>query len=371
MFKKIASALAGAVVVLATAATPASAAAIERPVDLGTLPGGLTSEGLRVNYHGTVFGTAYDPAFNVHGARWDAAGRISDLRPADGYAEVEAAALNEAGVAIGNSTNHVLTGRATVWDASGVPVLLPLSDEFPHHPYSAATALNEHGMVAGFIYGAPGPDTVVRWDTGRGTVTELGFGRVRAMNEVGAVVGWYGDQARYWDPAGTLVELPGAGALNDLDDAGAVVGSSGGHAAKWDSAGRLTVLDTTWASSTAMAITADGTIFGEVTGKDHKTRVARWDPAGVLTVLPTPGDVPSQFTAASRTGVVLGETGALTPVVWDTAGRVSVLPPPADDGSCYAHGLTDWAVTGSCSVPGQNSHAVLWKLGEPTGNRAP
>jgi hypothetical protein len=367
MFKRIASALAGAVVVLATTATPAHAAPVERPVDLGTLPGGLTSEGLRVNYHGTVFGTAYDPAFNVHGARWDAAGRISDLRPADGYTEVEGAALNESGVAVGNSTNHVLTGRATVWDASGVPAILPLSDEFPHHPYSAATALNEHGVVAGFIYGAPGPDTVVRWDTGRGTVTELGFGRAVAINEAGAVI----SRGTYWDPAGTVVELAEGGSLYDLDDAGTVVGSSGLQAAKWDSAGHLTRLDTTWASSTAMAITADGTIFGEVTGKDHKTRVARWDRAGFLTVLPTPGDVPSRFTAASRTGVALGRTDAGASFTWDTAGRLSVLPPLAENAICSAEGLTDWAVTGSCAVPGSNAHAVLWKIGEPTGNRVP
>ncbi|MFG1646460.1 hypothetical protein ACGFMK_39825 [Amycolatopsis sp. NPDC049252] len=367
MFKRIASALAGAVVVLATATTPASAAAIARPVDLGTLPGGSTSEGLRVNYHGTVFGTAYDPAFNVHGARWDAAGRVSDLRPADGYTAVEAAALNEAGVAVGNSTNHVLTGRATVWDASGVPVLLPLSDEFPHHPYSAATALNEHGMVAGFVYGAPGPDTVVRWDTGRGTVTELGFGRAVAINEAGAVI----SRNTYWDPAGHVVEPAEGGSLYDLDDAGTVVGESGGHAAKWDSAGHLTVLDTTWASSTAMAITADGTIFGEVTDKDHQTRVARWDRTGIVTVLPTPGDVPSRFTGASRTGVALGQTDTGTSFTWDTAGRVSVLPPLAENAICFAEGLTDWAVTGSCDVPGSNFHAVLWKLGEPTGSRAP
>ncbi|MDT7805170.1 MAG: hypothetical protein QOI78_8603 [Actinomycetota bacterium] len=368
MFKRIASALAGAAVVLATAATPASAAPVERPVDLGTLPGGLTSAGLRVNYHGTVFGTAYDAAFNEHGARWDAAGRISELRPPlEGYDTVRAVALNEAGVAIGNSMGSVLTGRATLWDTSGVPVALPLSDEFPHHPFSEASAINEHGMVAGFVYGAPGPDTVVRWDTGRGTVTELGFGRAVAINEAGAVIG----RNTYWDPAGTVVELAEGGSLYDLDDAGTVVGQSGLQAARWDSAGHLTRLDTTWASSTAMAITADGTIFGEVSTKDGKTRVARWDRTGIVTVLPTPGDVPSRFTAASRTGVALGRTDTGTSFTWDTAGRVSVLPPLAENAICSANGLTDWAVTGSCSVPGQNAHAVLWKLGEPVGSRVP
>jgi hypothetical protein len=367
MFKRIASAVAGSAVVVLAAASPASAAPVEGPVDLGTLPGGLTSEGLRVNYHGTVFGTAYDPAFHVHGARWDAAGRISDLRPLDGYDTVQAVAINEAGVAIGNSMGSVISGRATLWDASGVPVALPLSGEFPHHPFSEASAINDHGVVAGFVYGAPGPDTVVRWDTARGTVTELGFGRVQGMNEAGAVI----SQSTYWDPAGNVVELAEGGSLYDLDDDGTVVGQSGVHAAKWDSAGHLTVLDTTWAFSSALAITADGTVFGEVSTKDGKTRVARWDRTGILTVLPTPGGVPSRFTAVSRTGVALGRTDAGTSFVWDTAGRVSVLPLPAENASCFANGLTDWAVTGSCSVPGQNAHAVLWKLSEPVGSRVP
>ncbi|WP_410674408.1 hypothetical protein [Amycolatopsis sp. cmx-4-68] len=363
------SVLATAVAATVLTAVPAAAAEIGGPVDLGTLPGGLTSVGLRVNHHGTVFGTAYDAALDEHGARWDAAGRISELRPLDGYDTVRAAAITEAGVAIGSSMDTVISGRATLWDASGVPVALPLPDEFPHHPFSEAVAGSEHGVVAGFVYGAPGPDTVVRWDTTRGTVTELGFGRVRAMNEAGAVIGWYGDQPRYWDPAGHLVELAAGGSLADIDDAGTVVGTSGAHAAKWDSTGHLTVLDTTWESSSARAITADGTIVGEVTGKDHQTRVARWDPAGRLTVLATPDGVPSRFTAVSRTGVVLGELDWRTSVVWTADGRLSVLPlPPVADAYCHGYGLTDWEVTGVCSVPGGNSHAVVWRLGEPVGS---
>ncbi|MEV7045863.1 hypothetical protein [Amycolatopsis sp. NPDC051061] len=365
MFRGV-CALAAAMTVLA--AVPASADEVTGPVDLGTLPGGLTSSGLAVTNHGTVFGTAYDAAFHQHAARWDAAGRVADLRPSDGHDEVTAVAINEAGVAIGNSMTNVLVGRATRWDASGVPVELPLLPGFPYHPSTEAAAINDRGVIAGFAYGAPGPDTAVRWETD-GTVTELGFGRVRAMNEAGAVIGWYGDQARYWDPAGNLVELTGAGTLSDLDDAGTVVGRSGSHAAKWGPAGHLTVLDTTWESSSALAITAGGTIIGEVTGKDRQTRVARWDPAGRLTVLPTPNGVPSRFTAVSRTGVVLGETDWTTSVVWDTAGQVSVLPPPpVENASCHGYGLNDWEVTGSCSVPGRNSHAVLWRFGEPVGN---
>jgi uncharacterized membrane protein len=362
MFRGV-CALAAAMTVLA--AVPASADEVTGPIDLGTLPGGLTSEGIRVNNHGTVFGEAYDKAFDVHGARWDAAGRITELRPLDGYSTVKATALNEAGVAIGDSTNHFTTGRATRWDASGVPAELEQPTGFPGYAWSTPVAINERGMVAGTAYGAPGPDAAVRWDA-EGRVTELGLGRVRAMNEAGAVI----SESTYWDPAGTVIELTDGGSLHDLDDAGTAVGSTGLHAAKWDATGRLTVLDTTWASSTALAVIADGTIFGEVQDKDHTTRIARWDPAGTLTVLAAPDGGQVRFKAVSRSGVVLGETGTSVSLVWDRAGRVSTLPLPAEGAICFAEGLNDWEVTGSCSVPGRNSHAVLWRFGEPVGNSA-
>lgn len=348
--------LATAAVLTVLTAVPASADEVTGPIDLGTLPGGLTSSGLAVTNHGVVFGDAYDKAFDLHGARWDAAGRISDLRPLDGYADVKATAVNEAGVAIGDSTTHVTTGRATRWDAAGVPVELEQPTGFPGYAWSTPVAVNERGMVAGTAYGAPGPDAALRWDAS-GKVTVLGLGRVKAMNDAGAVI----SESTYWDPAGTVVALTDGGSLRDIDNGGTVVGDAGGHAAKWDSTGRLTLLDTTWEASTALATTADGTIVGEVRDKDGTTRIARWDPAGTLAVLA--GGV----TAVSRSGAVLGEDGAHAPLVWDRAGRVLRLPVP-EGGSCYAKGLNDWEVTGSCSVPGQNSHAVLWRFGEPVGS---
>ncbi|MFJ9786481.1 hypothetical protein ACIRSS_43400 [Amycolatopsis sp. NPDC101161] len=353
--------LATAVATTVLAAVPASADEVTGPIDLGTLPGGSSSSGLLVTDRGTVFGEAYDKAFDVHGARWDPAGRITDLRPLDGYSAVKATALSEAGVAVGDSTNHVNTGRATRWDASGLPVELDQPTGFPGYAWSTPVAINEGGMVAGTAYGAPGPDAAVRWDTS-GKVTVLGLGRVRAMNDAGAVI----SESTYWDPAGNVVELTDGGSLRDLDNAGTVVGSIGVHAAKWDSTGRPTVLDTTWESSEALAVTAGGTIAGEVRDKDFTTRIARWDPAGTLTVFEAPG---SRFTAVSSSGAVLGQLGDGTAVVWDRAGRVLRLPVP-EGGICSADGLNDWEVTGSCSVPGRNSHAVLWRFGEPVGNRA-
>ena len=151
-------------------AVPASADEVPGPVDLGTLPGGLTSCGHRVTYHGTVFGEAYDAAFHQHAARWDAAGRISELRPLDrlrhgdgrgdqrsrgGDRELDGHRARRAGHALGRFRR-----------ARGLP-LLP---GFPYHPSTEAAAINDHGVTAGFAYGAPGPDTAVRWETD-GTVT--------------------------------------------------------------------------------------------------------------------------------------------------------------------------------------------------------
>jgi hypothetical protein len=362
-------ALAAAVTVLA--AVPAGADEVSGPVDLGTLPGGLTSSGLRVTDHGTVFGTAYDKAFDEHGARWDAAGRITELPPLPGYESVVPVAITEGGVAIGNSMANPLAGRATLWGASGVPVDLPPVPGFPNYASSSVAAINAHGIAVGYAYGAPGPDTAVKWDTTRGTVTSLGLGHAYLINDAGAMIASLQEGLRYWDPAGNLVELEGGGGVEDLDEAGTVVGTSGLHAAKWDSAGRLTVLDTTWKFSEAKKIGEDGTVYGEVGAGDGKVRPARWDPAGRLTVFPIPDGARSWFTAANDTGGALVETSPGGFFVWAADGGITALPLPAEDAHCSAYGLNDWAVTGSCSVPGRNSHAVLWKLSEPVGNRVP
>ncbi len=354
-------ALAAAVTVLA--AVPASADEPGGPIDLGTLPGGLTSYGELVSNAGAVFGTAYDKESHELGARWDATGRITELPPQPGYVTVHPAAITGDGVAIGDSTDAGgWRGRATLWGASGTPVDLPPAPGFPGYSYSSVAAVNAHGIAVGYSYGAPGPDTAVKWDTTHGTVTALGFGRGSAINDAGAVIGTDRGEPEYWDPAGNLVTLEGGGTPADLDDAGTVVGSSGSHAAKWDAAGHLTVLDTTWKVSSAKKIGADGTIYGEVDAGDGKGRPARWDPAGQLTVFPVPDGAWSRFVTANDTGNALVGIGSDEFFVWSPGGRITPVPLPAEDAYCNAVDLSDGAITGACSVPGRNLHAVRWDL---------
>ncbi|WP_206785942.1 hypothetical protein [Amycolatopsis sp. MtRt-6] len=359
-----------AAVALVLTAVPASADEPGGPVDLGTLPGGLTSYGNLVSNAGVVFGTAYDKAFNVRGARWDAAGRITELPPQPGYASVLPAAIAEDGVAVGDSmAANGWVGRATLWGASGTPVDLPPVPGHPNYVYSSVAAINAHGIAVGYSYGAPASDTAVKWDTTQGTVTALGYGRAFAINDAGAVLSSYRGESKYWDPAGNLVPLEGGGAPADLANAGTVVGSSGSHAAKWDAAGNLTVLDTTWKYSNAEEIGEDGTIYGEVGIGDGKVRPARWDPAGRLTVYPVPDGVPSWFVTANDTGSALVEVGSSEFFVWGAGGGITPLPLPAEDAYCRAKDLNDrGAVTGGCSIPGRNSHAVRWDL-PVIGNR--
>ncbi|KDN22358.1 hypothetical protein [Amycolatopsis rifamycinica] len=356
--------LATAAVAMVLTAVPASADEPGGPIDLGTLPGGLTSNGYLVSNAGTVFGTAFDKAFDQRGARWDAAGRITELPPQPGYASVHPAAITEDGLAVGDSmAANGWVGRATLWGASGAPVDLAPVPGFPGYAYSSVAAINTHGIAVGYSYGAPGPDMVVKWDTTQGTVTALDYGRAFAINDAGAVLSSYQGRSQYWDPAGNVVTLEGGGSPADLDDAGTVVGSSGSHAAKWDSAGHLTVLDTTWKYSSADEIGADGTIYGEVGAGDGKSRPARWDPAGQLTVYPVPDGAEGGFVTANDTGGALVEIGFGDFFVWGSGGGITRLPLPAEDASCRAEDLNDrGAVTGSCSIPGRNSHAVRWDL---------
>ncbi|GHG06950.1 MULTISPECIES: hypothetical protein [Amycolatopsis] len=265
--------LATAAVAMVLTAVPAGADEPVVPVDLGTLPGGLNSYGNVVSNDGSVFGTAVDKANNPRGARWDAAGRITELLPQPGYDTVDPVALTDDGVALGNSMKADGSGwRATLWGAAGVPVDLP---PVPGYPSSRVAAINAHGVAVGYSYGASAPDTAVKWDTTRGTVTALGDGRGFAINDAGAVLSAYEGESKYWDPAGNLVPLEGGGTPADLDNAGTVVGSSGSHAAKWDAAGHLTVLDTTWKFSTAEQIGEDGTIYGTVEAGDGTKQLAR------------------------------------------------------------------------------------------------
>ncbi|SEC90872.1 hypothetical protein SAMN04489727_5550 [Amycolatopsis tolypomycina] len=354
--------LATAAVALVLTAAPATADEPGGPIDLGTLPGGLTSWGDRVSNAGSVFGTAYDKQSVERGARWDAAGRITELLPQPGYQVVKPVAITEDGVAIGDSTNtNGWLGRATLWDASGTPVDLPPVSSFPGNSMSSVTAVNAHGIAVGYSYGGPGPETATKWDTARGTVTAVGYGRGFAINDAGAVIGSYQGEPRYWNPAGDLVPLEGGGTANDLDEAGTVVGSNGSHAAKWDAAGHLTVLDTTWKSSSAKKIGADGTIYGEVDAGDGEVRPARWDSLGQLTVFPVPDGGWSRLVTANDTGSALVQTGSSQSFVWGPGGRITLLPLQAPDGYCTAQDLNDrGAVTGACSIPGRNLHAVRW-----------
>jgi len=350
-----------AAVAVVLTAVPASADEPVAPVDLGTLPGGLTSYGDLVSNDGTVFGMAFDKANNPRGARWDAAGRITELPPQPGYTSVVPAAITEDGVALGNSMLAIESaGRATLWGASGVPVDLP---PVPGYPSSSVAAINAHGIAAGYSYGASATDTAVKWDTTRGTVTALGSGRGFAINDAGAVLGSYQGESKYWDPAGNLVPLEGGGTPADLGNAGTVVGSSGSHAAKWDAAGHLTVLDTTWKFSTAEEIGADGTIYGTVEAGDGTRHLARWDPAGPLTVHPNPDGVWTRFVTANDTGSALVEIGSGKYFVWGPGGGLTALRPLTENAWCGADDLNDrGAVTGACTVLSRNLHALRWDL---------
>jgi hypothetical protein len=364
MFRGVLATAAVAALATVLTAFPASADEAGGPIDLGTLPGGLSSYGDLVSNAGTVFGTAFDKANNPRGARWDAAGRITELPPQPGYASVVPAAITEDGVALGDSmTASGSAGRATLWGASGVPVDLPPVPGFPGYSSSSVAAVNAHGIAVGYSYGAPGPDTAVKWDTTRGTVTALGYGRGFAINDAGAVLSSYQGESKYWDPAGNLVPLEGDGTPSDLDNAGTVVGSSGFHAAKWDAAGHLTVLDTIWKSSTAEEIGADGTIYGTVEAGDGTRHLARWDPAGQLTVHPNPDGVWTRFATANDTGSALVEIGSGQFFVWGPGGGLTALPPLTEDAWCRAEDLNDrGAVTGACTVLSRNLHALRWDL---------
>ena len=219
-------------------------------VDLGVLPGYVSSEAYGINNHRVVFGLLYDKQERTFPFRWKA-GRMTVLRGPHGRVQRAAVpdrnAINERGEI---TATLLIAGdrRAVRWTPRGkATVLSPL----PGHTWTNAWSIGADGVVSGWSRRLPdddGENNPVVWTrSGRAIPLKTAPGRAdgaaEATNRSGMTVGYLGnlgteqdpesDQAAVWRTRGAAPVLIGAadtyayGELVDVNDRGQAIGMSG------------------------------------------------------------------------------------------------------------------------------------------------
>jgi probable HAF family extracellular repeat protein len=223
---------------------------VARAVDLGVLPGYVSSEAYGVNNHRVVFGVLYDKKERTFPFRWKD-GRMTVLRAPDGR-------LRQADVPDRNSINErgemaatlLIAGarRAVRWTRKGKATFL---QALPGHTWTNAWSISQDGVVSGWSRKLPnddGENNPVIW-TRSGKVIALktdpgrADGAAEATNRSSLTVGYLGnlgtdtdpesDQAAVWQTRTAEPHLIGRtgpydyAELVDVNDRGQAAGMSG------------------------------------------------------------------------------------------------------------------------------------------------
>jgi hypothetical protein len=301
-----------------------------------------------VNDAGTAVGWVSEDSNGWRAVRWDASGttgtELGNLgTDSSGYTYVEVDALNASGTAVGWAYKYVggvrVGERAVQWNAGSTTAieLSNLGTDSNGYTQVHASAINDAGTVVGYarkFFGGSGA-RAVRWKASGAAAVELGdlgtdsngytwaqaSSLASAINNAGTTVGWAmkyvdgidrGGRAVRWDASGTTAtELGNLGtdsngytwAQADLISAtGIIVGTCskynggidlGTHAVRWNAgstvATELGNLGTDSNGSTGTwgrGINATGTIVGGaykyVGGVFMGARAVRWDAGGTV-----------------------------------------------------------------------------------------
>ncbi|MFI6096634.1 hypothetical protein ACIA8G_13820 [Lentzea sp. NPDC051213] len=333
--------IAAAALLLAVSATPAGAET--SVVDLGVLPGDVSSETSAINASGVVVGNSYADISTPHAVRWDRSGRALPL-PGLGRTSF-AYSVNDQGVVVGYSEGADGRARAVRWDATGAlrELVVP----------GATTSYARDVNSAGFVAGTAVIDEVskaVRWDPfGKATVLALPAGTTSAavfeINDRGEVAGnAFGDDsyAVRWTFSGQPVSFGAGTNARGFNSAGTLVGRKGATAARWDRSGE-TVLE----GDTATDVNDHGQVVGIAAG-----HAVSWCPSrdlglGGALLVNNRGDA-AGFADSSA-------------VKWHQ-GKTSVLPLPPGATASSVTGMNDrGAVSGTTFDANGDSRAVLWR----------
>lgn len=347
----------------AGSAGAATATGSERPascrpevLDLGTLPGGRTSEILAGNRNGVLVGGARTAADRERAVRW-VHGTIADLGAGS---EAWAADVNESGVIVGNMRESGEPGtseRAFVWRSGRLRVLPGLGGA------TFVRRINDADVATGSAYAGDGSERPVVWK--RGVLHRLsmptGYDGAAGLgiNDVGDVVGLAYTQERaqawLWRASGAgrpLDRLGGFSQANVLTDTGSAFGISdfggrpGGEATMWPHPGTVRGLGHLRRGDVSFALGANnaGDAVGISNyrpggGNNHVLLVSRYRPASTL--LPLSGDVADQSGAhyvsevrpVSVGGSSATRSGQVHATLWKCAWLQSFVPPDSGTGA--------------------------------------
>jgi probable HAF family extracellular repeat protein len=169
-------------------------------VDLGLLPGYVSSEAYGVNNNRVVFGVLYDKQERMFPFRWEA-GRMTLLMGPDGKRQqVDAPDRNMVNDR-GQIAGTLMVGerpQAVRWSPDGKAAVLPA---LPGHTWTYAFGLNSDGVVSGWSRRLPNEDgeqNPVLWDaSGKVIAMKTAPGRADGMaegtNRSGLTVGYLGN----------------------------------------------------------------------------------------------------------------------------------------------------------------------------------
>jgi probable HAF family extracellular repeat protein len=220
----------------------------------------------------------------------------------------------------------------------------------PGGDYSATSAINNRGVVAGISRTADGVDHPVRWSR-NGKITQLSlpdgttFAQTVDINESNTVVGYWQDRQldlypSSWDARGVRTDLPvlPGSTFNrpyDINDAGTIVGYASGSASgavRWNTDGTITELPVLPGSrgGQAIAINNAGTIVG-FNNVNEVIHAVRWTPDGTVTDLGGLGGSYSETIDVNERGAVAGQSqaadGSFHAVRWSVQGVITDLSP--------------------------------------------
>jgi uncharacterized membrane protein len=330
------------------APAPASASAGYVPVNLGTLPGGSQSHAAAINAEGTVVGTSNGTGIQYfHATVWKP-DRHGDYRAIDLTSGAEsvttasmALAINDSGVIVGVTNINDPFLHPVVWQPTHdggyrelhLPELSGATDGY-------ANGINDQGTAVGFTYSFTVSDKPTEWVRNGGGYTAIDLSsaparasaQLEAINELGVVAGFMSgvsfiSHAAIWSRASRQgMMVTDLGTLLDGQPSGAQAINEKGVVAGWASNG-AGVLPVVWRHAQngrysisqlplpagiqlgqAAAVNSAGAIAGWLTANYLSAGAALWQPS-VRGYSVTALDSGGEATAINDAGVIAGNGG--------------------------------------------------------------